>query len=127
MKISDFDKRLEAIYAQITITEDKINEINAVINKYELEKTNLENKLNDLRQESEMVEGKKFANECENGKHPVIYWGDVPNYMRKDLQTMIDKHTEGLETEGVQQQGIMKAIEEFKTKYKFEKITINHA
>lgn len=127
MKISDFDKRLETIYAQIAITEDKINEIDAVINKYELEKINLENKLNDLCQESETVEGEKFANECENGKHPVILWNEVPNYMRKDLQTMIDKHTEGLETEDAQKQGVIKAIEEFKTKYKFEKIEISHA
>ena len=126
MKISDFDKRLEAAHAQIAITEDKINEINAVINKYALEKTNLENKLNDLFQECEMIEGEKFANECENGKHPVIFWGDVPNYMRKDLQTMIDKHTEELETEDIEQR-IIKAIEEFKTKYKFEKIEISHA
>lgn len=127
MKTPDFDKRLETIYAQIAMTENKINELDAIINKYELEKINLENKLNDLCQESEMVEGEKFANECENGKHPVILWDEVPNYMRKDLQKMIDKHTEGLETEDVQQQGIMKAIEEFKTKYKFEEIELRHA
>lgn len=127
METPDFDKRLETIYAQIAMTEDKINELDAIINKYELEKINLENKLNDLCKESEMVEGEKFANECENGKHPVILWDEVPNYMRKDLQTMIDKHIEGLETEDVQQQGIIKAIEEFKAKYKIEEIELRHA
>lgn len=127
MKISDFDKRLETIYAQIAITEDRINEIDDIVNKYELEKINLENKLNDLCKESETVEGEKFANECENGKHPVILWDEVPNYMRKDLQAMIDKQVEGLETEDAQKEGVIKAIEEFKTKYKLEKIETRHA
>lgn len=127
MKISDFDKRLETIYAQIAITEDRINEIDDIVNKYELEKINLENKLNDLCKESETVEGEKFANECENGKHPVILWDEVPNYMRKDLQAMIDKQVEGLETEDAQKEGVIKAIEEFKTKYKLEKVETRHA
>lgn len=127
MKISDFDKRLETIYAQIAITEDRINEIDDIVNKYELEKINLENKLNDLCKESETIEGEKFANECENGKHPVILWDEVPNYMRKDLQAMIDKQVEGLETEDAQKEGVIKAIEEFKTKYKLEKIETRHA
>lgn len=127
MKISDFDKRLETIYAQIAITEDRINEIDDIVNKYKLEKINLKNKLNDLCKESETVEGEKFANECENGKHPVILWDEVPNYMRKDLQAMIDKQVEGLETEDAQKEGVIKAIEEFKTKYKLEKIETRHA
>ena len=127
MKISDFDKRLETIYAQIAITEDRINEIDDIVNKYELEKINLENKLNDLCKESETIEGENFANECENGKHPVILWDEVPNYMRKDLQAMIDKQVEGLETEDAQKEGVIKAIEEFKTKYKLEKIETRHA
>lgn len=115
------NEKLNRIHAEVSLTEAKLDEVEKLIKKYEIEKQQLENKLDELCNEEEMTRGEIFANECIEGKHPIVDWNDLPKYMKMHLHKMFQESlgTKHL-NESSQQIVIDNAIAQFKKFYHIE-------
>ena len=122
--------RVPTISAKISVVEVKINSIDKQINQLEAEKALLLNEHEDLQEKLMLAEGEVFADECLEGKHPVVYWCDLPQYMRNVFNDFYQEILQGVDDELTEKSAgkyMGEAIEKFKKFYKIDRIEYSYS
>lgn len=117
---------LESYYTnRINKLKEHIKEIDKRIEECETEKNSVLSEIDELH--LSMVHAELWMNEAKEGKHKRITYRELPEYVREDLYSMIDKHKQDCngtfeECNKCPQICIAKGYEEFKKKYNIETI-----
>lgn len=120
------DEKLNRVYARVSVVETRLEEVEKLIKKYETEKQQLENELNDLCEKEELIRGENFANECKEGKHPIVNWNDMPKFMKMHFHDMFQENLDNLEIKSAlgESKVLDKTITQFKKLYRIEHFEI---
>lgn len=112
---------------RINKLKERIKELDKQQEEYKAEKNSILNDINELQYNLSMVQTEKWINEAKEGKYKHITYEELPEYVKQDIYTYIDKYKQscdGLyeECKKCGQMCIAKGYEEFKKKYNIETI-----
>ena len=125
-KIDRLNERLINLQTVKIMKEGELADIEREIEMLSKKKEILLKDICDADYKIEDTEGKIFAEECIAGKHPTVYYNDLPQRMKIDMHDIYLKLVDGvtINSEEEQDEYIALAYQEFKKKYNITKIGI---
>lgn len=108
--------------------KEKIKQLDKEHEDYEALRNQLLNVIDEYNYSLMQVRAQNWIDEADQGLHKEVKFNELPEYVRHDLYSCIDRHKQGCDGDGAEcekcgQMCIAKGYEEFKTKYNIEKIT----
>ena len=107
--------------------KDRLSELDKQQKENEAERNKLLNYLEELEYNLSIAQAETWIKEAKEGKHKQVTYEELPEYVKQDIYTYIDKYKQccdGLyeECKKCGQMCIAKGYEEFKKKYNIETI-----
>lgn len=112
---------------RINKLKDRLSELDKQQEDYEVERNELLNYLEELEYNLSIAQAETWIKEAKEGKHKQVTYEELPDYVKQDIYTYIDKYKQGCkggdaECKKCGQACIAKGYEEFKKKYNIETI-----
>lgn len=112
---------------RINKLKEHIKELDKQQEDYEAERNSILNYIDELQYNLYKAQAETWCNDAYEGKHKHITYAELPEYVRQELYSFIDKHKQGCEGSDEEckkcgQMCIAKGYEEFKKKYNIETI-----